>query len=207
MENLERGVKVNILYGNFNELYCIYSICLLFQVKTISSDSLRSMHSSSGVSSTGSLHLTQESEIAEAEESLPPEQVLRSSRARMTSQTSVTEPPRPGVTLPRPQSFDSENGGVILTLTEPELTSMPEKQDLFLNLGVKQGQSGLTLPSKTVTRSMPDIAALAAVQSQTEMAQQLTSGMHQNLLPRKLTHAELYRMKRQLLLNSTLEAS
>ena len=158
--------------------------------KTFSSDSLRSMPSSSGVSSTGSLHFSPETEIGEeyvVAKAPNPQIRYLNSHQHFHSQESP----------PEVQIEFRVNGQHSVSLLEPG-SSLEEL-----------GHQTLTVQDRAVSKSMPDISKLNINLTKGETHDGITSIE----LPkdedqrRKMSHAQVLRMKKQLLLNSTTEAS
>ncbi len=152
--------------------------------KAFSNDSLRSMPSSSGVSSTGSLHLSPESEICEEYET--PEQEL--------SHASGSDYP------PVPENQVLLNH-TLMTQSFNEADALPEGE--VSQLGKSSGR----------TKSLPDLSAMlqSEVQDGIGSIQLPSAGQVQvQTTPtgqrRKMTQAQIWKMT-ALLLNSTLEAS
>lgn len=148
--------------------------------KTFSSDSLRSMPSSSGVSSTGSLHLSPESEINEECES-------ESASISSVRFSHVDYPSHQADMQTQTQSIAEHEG----------------EMDAAAN--TTTGDSKLSPQNKHFSKSMPNIShlnvSLGDIQDGIVSVQMPTADTK-----RKVTHSELLRMKK-LLLNSTLEAS
>jgi len=141
--------------------------------KTFSSDSLRSMPSSSGVSSTGSLHLSPESEAYEEYD------------------------PEMGAAAPVKYSHsDHEIQGRIVR--EPQTPPISVESD-----------SKLSVQAKSVSKSMPDISEISIAAKGEEQGEVEPGEIPRtdDAQRRKLNHLQILRMKKQLLLNSTLEAS
>ena len=163
--------------------------------KTFSMDSLRSMPSSSGVSSTGSLHLGREDSYYE------------DSSGNIPLCVTNTTVPRLGTcdhTHPSKVLFHRPN-------TPPILTTTPAPIEHANSLDPKLPDDVmLSVSNKHVSKSMPDIAALTLTPDI-----QVTgdgggvgggTGSDSNV-PRTLNHAQLLQLKRQYLLNNTMEAS
>ena len=142
--------------------------------KTWSNDSLRSMHSSSGVSSTASLHLSPESEICEENET------ESSSGHSIRFATEYTHPET-----------------VIIsqhTVTQPHVHAK-ESSD--------EGKQ-LSEDDKQYSKSLPDISLITQPH---QVQEGIGSVRIQGEQGHKMTHKQLRQMRKQLLLNSTLEAS
>ena len=156
--------------------------------KTFSNDSLRSMPSSSGVSSTGSLHLSPESEICEEYET--PEQEL--------SHTSSSD----YHTLPDQQAKLS-HAAMTQSFNEADVIPVGTDGDAT-HLSQNQG--------RTMSKSLPDLSAMLKSEVQDGIGSvQLPSPDQTSTTPptgqrRKMTQAQIWKMT-ALLLNSTLEAS
>ena len=163
--------------------------------KTFSSDSLRSMPSSSGVSSTASLHLSPDSEICEEiePEMIPPDSHIHYSHSdyglRHRSET-----------LPETASPDDDNYGTNLEGLKEE--------------GEAKESKSLDSKKKSLSKSMPDICDIYPKLSISKG--EVQDGIGSVELPdpdtmgqkKKMSHAQILRMKKQLLLsNSTVEAS
>jgi len=142
--------------------------------KTISSDSLRSMPSSSGVSSTGSLHLSPDTDIYE--------------------------------------ECESENASVSSIRYIPPMTQIHDKisEEDPSNLSSTDSSSSQSYEAvKKFSKSLPDVSALLSLSKSGGGdgmgLVQLTK--QDSLEKKKLTHAEMRKMTKNLLLNSTLEAT
>jgi len=179
-----------------------------------SSDSLRSMPSSSGVSSTGSLHLSPDSEICEE-----------------------TEPdtPTPGVTGEQGLQYTTPAGEIGLksglrnSLSDHSVGTQYNTSDV-INPSHKLSQSmlddvtssgdhvtdSIALQNKSLSKSVPDFCdmltqklSLATGEYKDGIASVEMPGNGNPDAPgkKKMSHAQILKMKKQLLLNSTLEAS
>ena len=153
--------------------------------KTFSSDSLRSVPSSSGVSSTGSLHLSPDSELAESYEA-------------ESDPISVTGGPKSYFYQVAPP----EEASVSEVTTAPD-TLAAATADTNVEDGVSLAQSN------KFSKSLPDISQLnvtsrckvnEAIGPVLEIPREVTKSKH-------MTHAQILRLKKMMLLNSTLEAS
>lgn len=151
--------------------------------KVFSSDSLRSVHSSSGVSSTGSLHLSPESEISEESET---NSVKASPALGRSMNTSTDSPMNMSLEIPE-DTADSYN------------PASEETEESKLSPDDKHSKS----------KSTSDIANLMGELT----TSQLKDGISSVELPRigvhskKLSYSQMLLVKKQLLLNSDLEAS
>ena len=125
--------------------------------KTMSSDSIRSIHSSSGVSSTGSLHLSPEGDICEVDSDL---------------------------------EMNDDDMDIPVDMNEDDINHYKNNSQ------------------HTKSKSTPDIVSLMQDLNTEDMKDGITS-VNLPLFddPRKkLSHAQLLRMKKQLLLSSNVEA-
>ena len=132
--------------------------------KTMSSDSIRSFHSSSGVSSTGSLHLSPDGDICEEMEN---------------------------------ENFDSENE--LNNRYANEISGTPNEDGLLDRLSPDS--------HKSKSKSTSDIISLM----QELNTRDYKDGISSVEIPagedmKKLSHQQLMRMKKQLLLSSNVEA-
>ena len=170
--------------------------------KAFSSDSLRSVHSSSGVSSTGSLHLSPESEICEELEEyepamLPP--LPDNSPPPLDPQYSTTGLHSPYTT-----------GGLHITGGDtviPGYQTPSQKQqipELTPATNADTTDTSLANQNKTLSKSMPDISE--GTVAKTEPVKSKDAGRPAGPA-RQMSHVQILRMKKQLLLNSTLETS
>lgn len=219
--------------------------------KTFSVDSLRSMPSSSGVSSTGSLHLSREDSYGE--DTQPQTQTTtgtpsgghmhigaKQSHSQPTQSTSNvpisgtmtmtlsnastnslspahTPGPARGVLIPRPNTPPPP----IVTTTPPIEHSNSLDPSSALNNKNKYHRHStnsdilLNVGSRHVSKSMPDIAAVSMTLIPApgsdvkvdDVSDGVVSGGGATHASRKLNHSQLVQMRKQLLLNSTLEAS
>ena len=155
--------------------------------KTFSNDSLRSMPSSSGVSSTGSLHLSPESEICEEYET--PEQEL--------SHTSSSD----YHTLPDQQQVLKSHEMMTQSFNEADILPAGNDSDVT-HLSQNQG--------RTMSKSLPDLSAMLKSDVRDGIGSVQLPSPEQTTQPagqrRKMTQAQIWKMT-ALLLNSTLEAS
>ena len=200
--------------------------------KTFSSDSLRSMPSSSGVSSTGSLHLSPDTEISEEYENevgelvnsdpqSPANQRLTPDAQVLSLNTSMTESSTDDL-IKDTGDKSSHNSIDHLDIPPPLPSSKPpplpssEPPDRAAGNSmsvsmIEAGEDELEEPgyddSMSKSKSMPDIAMVNLVNR--DLKDGIASVEVQGVdgQKRKMTHGEILRMKKQLLLNSTLEAS
>lgn len=160
--------------------------------KTFSSDSLRSIRSSSGVSSTGSLHLSPESEISEEyEQELEASQNNEEPKLRHSESDSKV---KPSTKYTKDRKFKSNSN------PNKEYSHISNRQNSSQSLGISHLKS----------KSMSDISSILADISRGEVEDGISSvdlPKVDNNQRRKLSHAEIVKMKKQLLLNSNVEAS
>ena len=147
------------------------------RAKAFSSDSLMSMPSSSGVSSTQSLHGV--SDLIEEHED--DDSYMGELRITQTS------------------------GHIVLQLEDPYGDDAHTESTTD---GADEGGTPLDRNSKTMSKSMPDIGMIGDFTTG-----EVKDGIASVEVPdvnqqrRKMTHAQILKMKKQLLLNSTVEAS
>ena len=154
--------------------------------KTFSNDSLRSMPSSSGVSSTGSLHLSPESEICEEYET--PEQELSH-----TSSSDYQTVPEQQVLISHDMTTRSFNEADVLHVgNDGDVTHLNQNQ------------------GRTMSKSLPDLSAMLKSDVRDGIGSIQLPSPGETTPPagqrRKMTQAQIWKMT-ALLLNSTLEAS
>ena len=169
-----------------------------------SSDSLRSMPSSSGVSSTGSLHLSPDSEICEETEPDTPTPGVSAGDSGLKyslSDQSVG-------TQYNPSDMTGDN--------TPQLTIHNLSQSLLDESTSSEAKAeSLGHQNKALSKSVPDFCELLSTKlslatgeykdgiASVEIPQNSPDGSSK----KKMSHAQVLKMRKQLLLNSTLEAS
>ena len=167
------------------------------QSKTISSDSLRSMPSSSGVSSTGSLHLSPESEIYEEleyEDDGLPECAMINARGNSPHVHFIDQQHSDG-------SSTNESSVTLTESLEPLIDSDSEISQS------KSNKHSRHHPRHSA-KSLGAAAAMAGFSVKDVQDGVASAEMRaENGSKKKMSHGDLLRMKKQLLLNSTVEAS
>ena len=162
--------------------------------KTFSSDSLRSVPSSSGVSSTGSLHMSPDTELAEGYESESTTTSVSSKRLSQIDLQSVA----PHFETTGPTGNPQRASVVEATRSSGAVTAK----------GASVDEDSVALSqSNQISKSMPDISNLSTVPGEEEAHRSSNHGSPRQGQRRKMTHAQLQRIKKMMLLNSTLEAS
>ena len=157
--------------------------------RVISSDSIRSVPSSSGVSSTGSLHHT--------EDSISSNDPQQTNFMDSDMQMIITSPEETSGVNGENQHTNSNK--VVM------LRSSSSNSDSGSNKG--SNDAAVVAAMKSNSKSLPDISQLHL---STGEVQDGIASVHIGKPEgqrRKLSHAQVLRMKKQLLLNSTLEAS
>lgn len=139
------------------------------ELQTFSSDSLRSMPSSSGVSSTGSLHMNAETDIYEDREG--------------EDEAGSDSPSR-----------ESNSPNNLAPLSQTPKTAPPSGTSDISNL------SPVSL--KKLSKSYPDLVIKCGAKNGPQLSDLLAEGEK-----KKLSHSEIRKLTKQLLLNSTLEAT
>lgn len=173
--------------------------------KTFSSDSLRSMPSSSGVSSTGSLHLSPDTEISEEYENEIGE-LVQSPKSKTTTDTdknltteSSTDDFNPDLETNTDSLSSTSDPPPPLPTSAPPDLRLPESASAP-DLDTDESYADLPKSRSTDTMSFQNRGECKDGIGSVEL-QAGDDGK------RKMTHGEILRMKKQLLLNSTLEAS
>ncbi len=158
--------------------------------KAFSNDSLRSMPSSSGVSSTGSLHLSPDSEICEELEN---QDIMSQNTSLDTASVNTIIDPQDESMIMMSRSYsNADTHGHIDGLQDAQLTQIGDNK---------------------MSKSLPDLHAMVKnnIQDgigsvQLPQPDQVIQGSPNPGQRRKMTHAQIWKMT-SLLLNSTLEAS
>lgn len=159
----------------------------ILKQKTFSSDSLRSVPSSSGVSSTGSLHLSPDSELPEGYEI---DSIAVSRKSSQTDQLQGDESPSVMARQAEHPPADSRAEHI----GDGRVVSIEEENEALAQLN-------------QMSKSMPDISNINENQAEDGSKSPGRGSPQQGGQRRRMTHAQLLRIKKMMLLNSTLEAS